>query len=437
MKRFGLVTEKVGQRNELERMPRGALLANQRGAMLILLIIVIVVLAVLAVAMMRQTSTGTYNELFANREARAYYLAEAGGRHGLKVLNEGGDPTGTYTLGQGNTFTLSTSAPGDGSTLLTSLGVVNSGVAGDWLEAESKIIYRYTPSPPPPNVTFTNGSEARLGVYAPGVDVFFLQDCTCTGTFVGNHVFEGDPASMAGGTEVFYSPVSLTGLPGGFAFVVFANSTDANAVGLYGDPTMTGQYGTNGQVFFSRFGIDLHLEDKDPTENAGLVLPPPPASPIFPGAADRVSISPAFGPTVSLSAGAYSWKTINMTGINQLNLNDGVILVADTIGMGNISKMNINGNVLLVASQITLGGMAQLNITGNMTIIVDNMYTRNGFKVNVTAGSTLRVFVNHEVRVEGDSRINATGAPDQCIFYATAVADDEVKENVIQYFSGQ
>lgn len=60
--------------------------SSQRGAILVVLIVTMVIAAVLGTSMIYFTSTSTFSELFANSRARAYYLAEAGGRYATPII---------------------------------------------------------------------------------------------------------------------------------------------------------------------------------------------------------------------------------------------------------------------------------------------------------------------------------------------------------------
>lgn len=119
--------------------------SNQRGAILVSLILTLTIIAILGAVMVQMTTTATLGELFANRQQRAYYLAEAGGRYAVPQILA--DPAQaeidlhgkTFTLAGGDqfTFTLDNSTPD--VTILDSAGMVQP---GDWLESRVKITYR-------------------------------------------------------------------------------------------------------------------------------------------------------------------------------------------------------------------------------------------------------------------------------------------------------
>lgn len=77
---------------------------SQHGSVLISIIIGTVIIGILGVGIISFTTTSTYGELFANRQVRAYYMAEAGGQYAIKLLNDNKSntsylpPNGTYKL---------------------------------------------------------------------------------------------------------------------------------------------------------------------------------------------------------------------------------------------------------------------------------------------------------------------------------------------------
>jgi hypothetical protein len=93
------------------------------------------------------TTSSTYDALLANNQARAYYLAEAGGRYAIsQMLN---DRNTAFTNLNGNTFTLHPSGFGDKFMIsdmdinnvpmtVKSTGIVNE---GSWLEGRRRLIY--------------------------------------------------------------------------------------------------------------------------------------------------------------------------------------------------------------------------------------------------------------------------------------------------------
>jgi len=136
---------------------------NQKGSILIGLIITMVIMAALGAGMVYLTTTSTYNELFANNHARAYYAAESGGRYALSRIREAYAQTtttarddilatvpGTYYMGtaSNNAGNFVISALGGNITgnpahvTFTSTGTVASG----FLQAKRQISYRIDPA---------------------------------------------------------------------------------------------------------------------------------------------------------------------------------------------------------------------------------------------------------------------------------------------------
>ena len=88
-----------------QRKTRIGRCSDQRGALLVSLILTLTIVAILGAVMVEMTTTSTLGELFANRQQRAYYLAESGGRYAIpQVL---ADPVLAETNLHGMTFTLS------------------------------------------------------------------------------------------------------------------------------------------------------------------------------------------------------------------------------------------------------------------------------------------------------------------------------------------
>ncbi|KFN37994.1 hypothetical protein KN63_06840 [Smithella sp. F21] len=142
----------VSTRSALRRIP------CQRGALLLNLIVGMVAVGLLGAGMIYFTTTSTYGELFANRQARAYYVAEAGGQLAIKLLNENKTsttylpPDGAYKLGSNGSdgeFSLTSTSdntdPDMPRVKVISLGVVHKGT---WLEAKKKITYKIPRSNP-------------------------------------------------------------------------------------------------------------------------------------------------------------------------------------------------------------------------------------------------------------------------------------------------
>jgi Tfp pilus assembly protein PilX len=125
---------------------------RQKGSILISLIITMVVMAFLGAGMVYLTSTSTFQELFANNHARAYYVAESGGRYALSVIRDAyaTDKTKLNAINNNQTFTLAsnggqfqiTNWVQDGlnpeTVTFKSVGTVNSG----FLQAKRQLTYR-------------------------------------------------------------------------------------------------------------------------------------------------------------------------------------------------------------------------------------------------------------------------------------------------------
>ncbi|MFC1579635.1 hypothetical protein ACFL4N_01845 [Thermodesulfobacteriota bacterium] len=119
--------------------------SDQRGALLVSLILTLTIVAILGAVMIEMTTTSTLGELFANRQQRAYYLAESGGRYAIpqiltdSVLAETSLHGMTFTLSNGDQFFLSVDNSIPELTMLESEGIVQP---GDWLESRARITYR-------------------------------------------------------------------------------------------------------------------------------------------------------------------------------------------------------------------------------------------------------------------------------------------------------
>lgn len=103
------------------------------------------VVAVLSAALVYFTTTSTFSEFFANRQERAYYMAESGARYAIPQIKA--DPVQaatdlhgkTFTMINGDKFLLLINTTDPSATYLESEGIVHE---GDWLEARAKITYR-------------------------------------------------------------------------------------------------------------------------------------------------------------------------------------------------------------------------------------------------------------------------------------------------------
>jgi len=117
--------------------------------------------AMLGAGMLYFTTTSTYAELFSNGQARAYYVAEAGGRYAMKLLNDHKNDTTKYypgglspakttytlTLANGDKFTLSSKdhPTDDSRVIVESTGIIRD---NSWLRTSRKISYNILRSNP-------------------------------------------------------------------------------------------------------------------------------------------------------------------------------------------------------------------------------------------------------------------------------------------------
>ena len=119
--------------------------SHQEGAVLIGLIITMTIVAVLSAALVYFTTTSTFSEFFANRQERAYYMAESGARYAIPQIKI--DPAQAaidlhgkiFTLSNGDKFLLLINTSDPNATFLESEGIVHE---GDWLESRARITYR-------------------------------------------------------------------------------------------------------------------------------------------------------------------------------------------------------------------------------------------------------------------------------------------------------
>lgn len=146
-------------------MKTGNHIASQRGALLVTLIVAMVVIAMAGSAMLYFSSTSSYGEFLANRQERAYYVAESGANYALQqfVLNKvanGPFPTATeFTIGNDKFIVKTYDKPNDNTHLIIeSTGIVESG----WLTTRQLVtrdIVKETATAPgiPPVTTDSSG----------------------------------------------------------------------------------------------------------------------------------------------------------------------------------------------------------------------------------------------------------------------------------------
>lgn len=129
----------------LRRLSHAAFHIDQKGALLVSLILTLTIIAILGAVMVEMTATSTLGELFANRQQRAYYLAESGGRYAIPQIQA--DPVQaetdlharTFTISNGDQFFLTVDNSIPDLTVLVSEGIAQP---GDWFESRAKITYR-------------------------------------------------------------------------------------------------------------------------------------------------------------------------------------------------------------------------------------------------------------------------------------------------------
>lgn len=108
---------------------------HQKGSILVTLIVAMVVLALAGSAMLYFSSTSSYGELLANRQERAFYVAESGANYALQqfILNKvdnGPFPTATeFTVGNDKFIVKTYNKQTDPThhLIIESTGIVNSG----------------------------------------------------------------------------------------------------------------------------------------------------------------------------------------------------------------------------------------------------------------------------------------------------------------------
>ncbi|MBU2623625.1 MAG: hypothetical protein KKD92_15045 [Proteobacteria bacterium] len=185
------------RKDGLSSVSKSAKGARQRGSILIGLIITMVIMAALGAGMVYLTSTSTFQELFANNNARAYYAAESGvrytnaqirpalatGNDSIYQIMKGNVEDNTYTMANGDTFEISifnedTDTYTD-SMMITydSIGTVGSG----FLQAKRKITYTIMPAnqgsnpptPPGPVNVFTDEDVSTFEVPKNELDLYY------------------------------------------------------------------------------------------------------------------------------------------------------------------------------------------------------------------------------------------------------------------------
>ncbi|MCF6291259.1 MAG: hypothetical protein L3J03_09740 [Desulfobacterales bacterium] len=405
---------------------------DQRGSLLIVLIVTMSIMAVAGAAMLSLVASSTYSELAAGRQAAAYYLAESGGRYAIPQIMRDRDQAKadldghTYVPADNHQFTLEIDTSAADYTYLTATGTVNP---GGWTEAQARITFRIPTPPPAQEITSTFGANIRGFIYAPYSNLNFVQDSVNTGTFVGDRIdirnsteiyglgtpsgshsggCQGGGGQSGGGHQGGCHPGG--GHPGGGHpgchpgndqpdYVIFAGSTDDNAITLQGAPTITGEIGTNGTVAGTTDYINV--TDKDPDKHVGLTLPPPPDPPVYDPPNKIIDLSNvrlADSP-VEITAGSYNCRNdkININAGATVNISGKAVLVCDSLFLASSAKLNVSDQLILVVSGATIGG--DLEITGDVTMIVDTL-TVSDAVINISNSGSLTVFTKDAVNFE-------------------------------------
>ncbi len=152
---------------------------KEKGSVLITLIIVMTVTAALGAGMVYFTSSSSLSELFSNQEARAYYIAEGGGRYAFSLLKgnsayfdayaQGSPYNQTFTLSNGDQFRLVVYQHPSiaGNVIIQSTGLVNAGL---WTRSRRLITWNMAKSsmgggnnPPPVNLSDFLDNQPKNG----------------------------------------------------------------------------------------------------------------------------------------------------------------------------------------------------------------------------------------------------------------------------------
>ncbi|MDH3392509.1 MAG: hypothetical protein OEL66_00765, partial [Desulfobulbaceae bacterium] len=154
----------------------GGQFCNQQGSILIGVIVTMVVIATLGTAIVTLTTSSSYTQIGYFDAAKAYYLAESGGRYAVPLIRQeaasGGDPfeplTGTIALLNDKTFTM---ANGDKFHLaityadpiytVESTGILRQGA--NTFEATQKVTFVIDVSTNPEIPIAFDGKDGKLG----------------------------------------------------------------------------------------------------------------------------------------------------------------------------------------------------------------------------------------------------------------------------------
>lgn len=238
-------------------------LTESRGSLLINLIVGMTIVSLLGTAMIYMTTTSTYAELFTNSQARAYYLAEAGGRNAMKLLSdnkadyllnennrvypggneENAEPPTSYTLSNGEKFILTSydfqknGVRDTTRVVIKCIGVVH---AGTWMESRRQITYggkegidRTNPTPSTETADFIEYiKDSNVFVYGSAME------------------YEGNNVTGAGATVVIKGGLTTDQLNGGAAIAVTTIYIGGNVI-LNGGSASLGSSTAPGNIYIN------------------------------------------------------------------------------------------------------------------------------------------------------------------------------------------
>ena len=216
---------------------------KEKGSVLITLIIVMTVTAALGAGMVYFTSSSSLSELFSNQEARAYYIAEGGGRYAFSLLKgnsayfdayaQGSPYNQTFTLSNGDQFNLIVyqDPTNTAKVIIRSTGIVNAGL---WTRSRRLITWNMTKASlsgasPPSNVSLHLLDNARAAGNFDIVNVGGDEALKITGVTSGN-VEEAYVAVPSGESNPFYTAWSAAG-----GFLSYDSQVKVAIGGLLGD----------------------------------------------------------------------------------------------------------------------------------------------------------------------------------------------------------
>lgn len=218
---------------------------NQKGTILISLTVIIVIMVMLAGVMLYCSTTSSYGELFANRQARAYYLGESGGKYALQKFDQNTNYTNgpfycpdpctnppTFTLNNGKFAVRTYDKPGDSTHLIIeATGIVESG----WLTTRQVITYNINKSNP------TGGSGTEFVNFLKQNNVF---------VYGAELYFQGGNVKGENATVVIKGDMKTSDLNGGASVAVTTIYIDGN-VKLDGGSASLGSSNVPGNIYIN------------------------------------------------------------------------------------------------------------------------------------------------------------------------------------------